>query len=81
MSARISSAGPVRELFSPEAALDVDLRRCAPLASEVVELSAALGRVCSETVTSGRSMPPWDSSAMDGYAVRAAEVKPVSRCP
>ena len=35
---------------------------------------AALGRVLAATVTAATSLPPWDNSAMDGYAVRAADV-------
>jgi molybdopterin molybdotransferase len=67
--------------LTPEAALALILHHVAPLGSEVVELGASLGRVCSETITAGRSMPPWDSSAMDGYAVRAAEVQPGQPLP
>jgi len=32
------------------------------------------GRVLAEDVTAGVSLPPFDNSAMDGYAVRAADV-------
>ncbi len=42
-----------------------------PLPAEPVETSAALGRVLAETVESPISVPPFDSSAMDGYAVIA----------
>lgn len=35
---------------------------------------AALGRVLAEPVTAQVSLPPWDNSAMDGYAIRAADV-------
>jgi molybdopterin molybdotransferase len=44
-----------------------------PAASEVVILSEGLGRVVAEPVVAGTSLPPWDNSAMDGYAVRAAD--------
>jgi molybdopterin molybdotransferase len=44
-----------------------------PTEAEVVFLSDALGRVLSEPVTSTTALPPWDNSAMDGYAVRAAD--------
>lgn len=71
-----ASAPPaVPELLTPEAALELILHRCTPLSGEVVELSAALGRVLREPVAAGRCLPPWDSSAMDGYAVRAAEIQ------
>lgn len=45
-----------------------------PTAIEVVYLYDALGRVLAEPVTSTTALPPWDNSAMDGYAVRAADV-------
>jgi molybdopterin molybdotransferase len=42
-----------------------------PLPAEPVELADALGRVLAESVESPISVPPFDSSAMDGYAVIA----------
>jgi molybdopterin molybdotransferase len=45
-----------------------------PLPLESVSLDQAPGRVLAETVVSQRVLPPFDNSAMDGYAVRAAEV-------
>ncbi len=46
------------------------------LGSETVPLSAANGRVLAKPLVSSHNQPPFDSSAMDGYAVRAAEVVP-----
>jgi molybdopterin molybdotransferase len=43
-----------------------------PLAAEACDLSSALGRVLAEQVISPIDQPPWDNSAMDGYAVRGA---------
>ncbi|ETK30973.1 molybdotransferase-like divisome protein Glp [Microbispora sp. ATCC PTA-5024] len=45
-----------------------------PLAPMEVELEAALGAVLAEDVVSPVPLPPFDNSAMDGYAVRAADV-------
>lgn len=45
-----------------------------PLGSEVVALEQALGRVVSEPIVAKLTMPRQDVSAMDGYAVRAADV-------
>jgi molybdopterin molybdotransferase len=45
-----------------------------PLGAEQVALTDALGRVLAEDVAARRTQPPWDVSAMDGYAVRAADV-------
>ena len=45
----------------------------APLASETVPLAEAAGRVLGADVAARRTQPPFPASAMDGYAVRAAE--------
>ena len=45
-----------------------------PTESEVVWLSEARGRVLARDLTSPLSLPPWDNSAMDGYAIRAVDV-------
>ena len=44
-----------------------------PTESEVAWLSEGLGRVAAEHITSPIALPPWDNSAMDGYAIRAAD--------
>ena len=49
------------------------------LDTEVVELSTATGRVLATPVTSQLDFPHWDNSAMDGYAVRYADVKSCSQ--
>lgn len=46
-----------------------------PLAGERVSLFDAAGRVLAEDVTSLRAVPPFTNSAMDGYAVRHADVR------
>lgn len=46
----------------------------APLGTEALPLRAALGRVLAVDVRSPVTLPPWDNSSMDGYAVRAADV-------
>jgi len=45
-----------------------------PLAAEQVALADAFGRVLAADVSARRTQPPADLSAMDGYAVRAADV-------
>ncbi|MGQ7818502.1 molybdopterin molybdotransferase MoeA [Metapseudomonas furukawaii] len=42
-------------------------------ASESVDLAEADGRVLAEPLVSGIDLPPWDNSAMDGYALRLAD--------
>jgi molybdopterin molybdotransferase len=49
-----------------------------PLAIERVPLLDALGRVLAEPVVAPLTLPPWNNSAMDGYAVRGADVERAS---
>ena len=49
----------------------------APLSAEQVGLSEALGRVLAADVVSRLSQPPVAVSSMDGYAVRAEDVRAV----
>ena len=44
-----------------------------PLPPEWVRLEEALGRALAEDVRAQRTLPPWDNSAMDGFAVCSAE--------
>lgn len=55
-------------------ALERVLAGAAPLATESVELDSAHGRVLAEDLIAQRTQPPDAVSAMDGYAVRAADV-------
>ena len=50
------------------------LEAFAPLPGEQVPVSEALGRVLAAPIAARRTQPPSDVSAMDGYAVRAADV-------
>jgi len=55
--------------------LDALLERArAPRATETVAVTGALGRVLAAPVRSAITVPPLDNSAMDGYAVRVADV-------
>lgn len=61
--------------LSFEDALTFLLERARPVQDiETLELPAALGRVLAGPVVSPHDVPPWDNSAMDGYAVRVADV-------
>ncbi len=42
--------------------------------TEMVSLSEANGRILAESVVSQINMPPWDNSAMDGYAVNTVDL-------
>ena len=46
----------------------------APTPAEHAWIMDAVGRVAAEPVRSPISLPPWDNSAMDGYAIRADDV-------
>lgn len=50
-----------------------------PLPAETVGVREALDRVLAEHVVSPLDLPPWDNASMDGYAVRAADVRGASR--
>ena len=56
-------------------ALEIVRGACAALPVERVPLSEALGRVAARDVASDVDWPPFDTSAMDGYAVRVAEAR------
>lgn len=48
----------------------------APVGTEIVDLRQACGRVLAEDAVANRAQPPFPASAMDGYALREAEVRP-----
>ena len=48
------------------------------LDAERVPLASALGRVLAADVSSTVALPPWDNSSMDGFAVRAEDVRGAS---
>jgi molybdopterin molybdotransferase len=52
------------------------LRAMRPLPTELVPLQLARGRVLATPVVATRDQPPAAVSAMDGYAVRATDVRP-----
>ena len=65
-------------MLSVEEAQREILGRVRVLPSERVDVLAALGRVLAEPIRSTRRIPPWPNSSMDGYAVRAADVRPTA---
>lgn len=63
-------------LISLDDALSTILARISPVSeTEILPLTAAPGRITAETVISPLNVPPFDNSAMDGYAVRLADVQ------
>lgn len=63
-----------RVMISADQALQIVLENVAEIHPERVALTAALGRVLAEEIRAPRDIPAFDNSAMDGYAVRAADV-------
>ena len=61
------------ELLTVDEALARVVEHASPLPSEDVPLVSALGRVVREAARSAVDLPPFPSSAMDGFAVRAAD--------
>jgi molybdopterin molybdotransferase len=63
----------VEELLTLEQAQALVLARARPLAAERVPLEHAAGRVLAEPAIAVVDLPPFPSSAMDGYAVRSGD--------
>lgn len=60
-------------MISLEQAIETVLKNALPLPAAQVRIEEAVGRVLLEDVRSGLDIPPFDKSAMDGYAVKNAE--------
>ncbi len=65
-------------MISLEAALNRIMVDIHPLGLEKVHLLDALERVIGEDITASRPIPPKNNSAMDGYALRSADVRGAS---
>ena len=68
---------PNKSLMSVADALARVLETATPLPPESAALNDAHGRVLAADVVALRTQPPADLSAMDGYAVRTADVTSV----
>ena len=60
-------------LTVPEASARI-LEHITRLSIERIPLLDALGRVLAESVSAPMTLPAWDNSAMDGYAVRGSDI-------
>jgi molybdopterin molybdotransferase len=60
-------------MLSVEEAQKLILSKSRQMSSETVALCDALGRTLAVEVQAPLDHPPWDTSAMDGYAVRSAD--------
>jgi len=63
------------DLTRLEDALKTVLETVPVLGVEKIGLLEALGRVLAEDIIAERDNPPWDNSAMDGFAVRHEDIK------
>ena len=70
-----SAARVATSTLSVDEALQRILARITPLEATEVGLLDALGAVLSEDAAADRDVPPFRNSAMDGYAVRGADVE------
>jgi molybdopterin molybdotransferase len=70
-----SAARAAASTLTVDEALERILARIAPLESTEVGLLDALGAVLTEDHAADRDVPPFRNSAMDGYAVRGADVR------
>src|SRR5207247_11468860 len=70
-----TSAKPAQKLMSADDALARILAGVPALPEVEVPLLDALGLVLAEDAAADRDVPPFRNSAMDGYAVRAADVR------
>jgi molybdopterin molybdotransferase len=61
-------------MTTADQALEIVLDNVDPLGVERIPILEALGRVVAENIQSSRDIPGFDNSAMDGYAVRGADV-------
>ncbi|HEX8242383.1 MAG TPA: gephyrin-like molybdotransferase Glp [Longimicrobium sp.] len=71
--------GDGADWLSPGEALRRIVGGVRPLEAEARPLLAALGSVLAEDVVSPVDLPPWDNSAMDGFAARAEDVRGATR--
>jgi molybdopterin molybdotransferase len=72
----LSSSYPTRIAFAEAVAILDQVAARHELISEATPLSRALGRVLAEHVVATVDLPGFDNSAMDGFALRSADLQP-----
>jgi len=65
-------------MISVDEARDIILSHTETMGVEKIELLSSLGRVIGEDIFAPFDIPPWDNSAMDGYAARFEDIKRAS---
>lgn len=66
-------------LTSVEEARRIVLEQATTLGPERVRLEDGVGRVLAQDLVANTDLPPFDNSAMDGYAIRSADTAGASR--
>jgi len=64
----------LKELIPADKALEIVLKDVVPIGVEKLSLKQAANRTLASDLTSLRTQPPFDASAMDGYAVLQSDV-------
>jgi molybdopterin molybdotransferase len=64
-------------MISVEEARKTILTKINVLPAEKVFITEAISRCLAEDIISGIDVPPWDNSAMDGYAVNMKDIESV----
>ena len=63
-------------MISVRQAREIILKNIFPVKeNELIKIESALGRVCVSDLKSKENIPPFDNSAMDGFAVRSEDLK------
>jgi len=62
-------------MIAPDDALRLIFEHAPVLGAELVPLARAVDRVLAAEVRAATALPPFDNSAMDGYALRAADLR------
>jgi len=66
------------EMINIDEARGIILNHTEIMDLEKVDLLSSLGRAAGEDIAASFSLPPWDNSAMDGYAVRFDNIQPAT---
>jgi molybdopterin molybdotransferase len=65
-------------MIAVEEAIHRILDQIRPLGKERLNILQSFGRVLGEDIIAPRNIPPWNNSAMDGYAVRWQDIQTAS---
>jgi molybdopterin molybdotransferase len=65
----------MQSMITPDEARHCVLKNTSLLQSETISHGQSLGRTLAQDIIAPLNLPPFDNSAMDGYAVRAADVQ------